>query len=1377
MAWQGWTTAAEIAISHNIHLDTNFYSWGTWLQKPDNSWAHGYINGSGQSMKFINSTGTILNNFQQLTQLVDEQLIVGAGSGWEALDAAGGFAVSKQLIDSSQAGDYAAIMTQFHSDYYYSTAGWAESTMTYADGLGIPMWNADKWLNYVTARHDAELTQINWDSLSKSLSFNLVASGGSQQNLTLLIPATYQGSQLDSVNIDGNPATISLQTIKGKSEAFVNTTAVNHAVVAIYQGGGSSADLAVTKSDSPDPVLAGNDVTYLLTVQNLGPSNAVNVVLIDNLPTGVTYKSVTPGSWTCTTPTTSQVRCTLASLGMTSSNVTIVATVKPETRGSVTNQVSVSNSLADPSSSNNSSQAATTVNAQVDLELSKVASNTAPYMGSDVTFTLTVTNKGPSQATGVKVKDLLATGYQYKSSVPSQGSYDPGTGEWTVGSLTVNQSATLQLTGTVKVSGTYDNYAQVTAANEPDLDSTPNDNSTTQDDDDTVTVSPVPASDLRVTKTDDPDPVLAGNDVTYVVTVENLGPLSATNVVLTDTLPAGVTYKSVTPGSWTCPTPTTSQVRCTLASLGMTSSNVTIVATVKPETRGSVTNQVSVSNNIVDAVPSNNSSQAATTVNAQVDLELSKVASSTTPNVGEDVLFTLTVTNKGPSQATGVKVKDLLATGYQYKSSVPSQGSYNAGTGDWTVGTLAVNQSATLQLTGTVKISGTYDNYAQVTAANETDLDSTPNDNSTTQDDDASVTVKPILVANLSLVKTVSNSTPYAGAEVLFNLTIHNAGPSNATGVTVKDILPSNAYTFSNAVPSQGSYDPITGIWDVGTVSVGVDQSLQLSVIVKIEGAATNIAEIWTSDAQDTNSTPGNGIVTEDDYSTRTTNALPAADLKIVKSGGSTAIAGQQVNYTLDVTNLGPSVALNVLVTDTLPAGMSIVSVSSIEWTCSNTSKTVTCSKISVSKGTTPSILVTANVDTGTFGNVVNHSRVSSVTTDIFPANNTSNVTTDVSWRADLSLSKTGNATAIAGQQATYTLSVANNGPSNSTGVVVTDTLPAGMSYSSNNLGWSCALAPGNKVRCLGGDLAFGATKRLDLVVAINPNIRGILTNQAAAASSNQDLVPGNNSASAQTSIQGAADLSLAKIASKTNPEIYSTVSFTVTVTNHGPSQATGVEVVNSLPAGYTAIVADTTQGSYANGSWNVGTLDLNGSAVLVMSAKVLPHGPFNNTAQVSSVNESDPVPGNNTVTVSMSPILADLSLTQTVSTDKPRVDSELVITLKIKNEGPNSAGSIQVRDVLPAGLTFVSSASAYNPTTGTWAVGILQSGQEAFLSITARVDLVGTIKNIAQVSVSDQYDPDSIPGNDAPAEDDYASVDIQATYKVYLPAIFRSNP
>ena len=120
VAWKGWTDAADYAVAHGIALDTNFYHWGPWLKKADLTWPHGYMTGSGQPMRFVRANGSVLPLYQQLTQLVDEQLlgVVTDGAGWEGLNGTQAAAVSQQMIDASLAGDYAALMTQFHIDYY-----------------------------------------------------------------------------------------------------------------------------------------------------------------------------------------------------------------------------------------------------------------------------------------------------------------------------------------------------------------------------------------------------------------------------------------------------------------------------------------------------------------------------------------------------------------------------------------------------------------------------------------------------------------------------------------------------------------------------------------------------------------------------------------------------------------------------------------------------------------------------------------------------------------------------------------------------------------------------------------------------------------------------------------------------------------------------------------------------------------------------------------------------------------------------------------------------------------------------------------------------------------------------------------------------------
>mgnify|MGYP000897045375 CR=1 FL=1 len=232
VAWEGWTTAAEAAVANGLALDTNFYHWGTWLRKSDGTWPHGYITGSGQAMKFVKSDGTILPIYQQLTQLVDEHLLTGFGK--EELSSAQGIAVSQAMIDASQAGDYAALMTQFHIDYYnfgYPQT-WAEGTMDYANSLGIPIWNADQWLAFVETRSGANYSNVAWNGATGTLTFDLSAGAGA--NLTTLLPLNYAGRTLQSVSVDGSPAAFSAQTIKGQSMAFVSVPSGNHAFSAVY---------------------------------------------------------------------------------------------------------------------------------------------------------------------------------------------------------------------------------------------------------------------------------------------------------------------------------------------------------------------------------------------------------------------------------------------------------------------------------------------------------------------------------------------------------------------------------------------------------------------------------------------------------------------------------------------------------------------------------------------------------------------------------------------------------------------------------------------------------------------------------------------------------------------------------------------------------------------------------------------------------------------------------------------------------------------------------------------------------------------------------------------------------------------------------------
>lgn len=229
IAWKGWTDAADIAASHGIAMDTNFYHWGPWLKKSDTTWPHGYITGSGQPMKFVRADGTIIAVYQQLTQLVDEQLLTEvSGTSGENLTPAQAVAVSQQMIDASLAGDYAALMTQFHVDYYgLGGQEWAEGTLDYANSQGVPIWNADQWLSFTETRHDADFQNVLWDNSAGQLSFNLAATANSN-TLSVLVPLTYSGRSFNSVLVDGVASPYTIFTVAGQQLALVSVAAGNH---------------------------------------------------------------------------------------------------------------------------------------------------------------------------------------------------------------------------------------------------------------------------------------------------------------------------------------------------------------------------------------------------------------------------------------------------------------------------------------------------------------------------------------------------------------------------------------------------------------------------------------------------------------------------------------------------------------------------------------------------------------------------------------------------------------------------------------------------------------------------------------------------------------------------------------------------------------------------------------------------------------------------------------------------------------------------------------------------------------------------------------------------------------------------------------------
>ncbi|MEZ4987193.1 MAG: DUF11 domain-containing protein [Saprospiraceae bacterium] len=189
-----------------------------------------------------------------------------------------------------------------------------------------------------------------------------------------------------------------------------------------------------------------------------------------------------------------------------------------------------------------------------------------------------------------------------------------------------------------------------------------------------------------------------------------------------------------------------------------------------------------------------------------------------------------------------------------------------AATGIWLIPTLGAGESVIFVLTG-INPTGDYTNCAQVLSTDQADVDSTPgNAQTVNEDDNDCVVITPLALADLSIEKSADVSLATAGDTVTFTITLVNEGPNDATGVTVSEVIASG-FSFESSTASMGSYDPANGIWTLGTVPDGVTATLVIRAVVNGGGDYCNEAFVISSNETDPDSTPGNGVDTDGDGS------------------------------------------------------------------------------------------------------------------------------------------------------------------------------------------------------------------------------------------------------------------------------------------------------------------------------------------------------------------------------------------------------------------------------------------------------------------------------------------------------------------------------
>jgi uncharacterized repeat protein (TIGR01451 family) len=881
--------------------------------------------------------------------------------------------------------------------------------------------------------------------------------------------------------------------------------------------------------------------------------------------------------------------------------------------------------------------------APVDVAVTKVGAPDPVDLNAALTYTLMVTNNGPNAAGSVVLTDPLPAGVAFVSAMTTQGACMAAGGTVTcnLGSIAMGGLVTVTINTTVTAGGILTNTATVTTA---DADTNNTNNSATA----MTTVRGV--ADLAIAKSASPDPVTVGNALTYTVTVTNLGPNAATSLVITDTLPAGVTLISATVPGGTCTG--TTVVTCNVANLAVNGTvNATLVVTAN--TTGSVTNMASVVSADSDPNSANNMAMVTSQVAAAtcVPVPLASVAN----------MFT-------SSSAFFAAISGAAATTETYEG-LPLNSLIPAGT---TVNGITYN-------TFPAGASGRVDNFF-----NRIGLQSLALRRSGCSDaacgffnpgDSFSVTFPtPVNAVGIFLnafagfpntlfvsdgVSTAFNGPTQDTSSLYFVGLISNTEFTTATigGTAGSPTFNVDNLTFARvSLPASGTSGLLAwyrGEGDATDLTGAHNGTLQNGATF----AAGKVGQAFQLDGiddhvsvPDSPSLDGMAQLTVDAWVKF--DSLAAGDFQFVVTKGSVSGTGTN-SYAIWVD--GPSLRLQAaletttnLITLSAPDALLVGRYYHVALTYDGATarffldgvlKSSTAISGPVRDTAFPLFLgrrsgpgadgqgdpLTGQIDeVEIFGRALSDAEIAAI-------HNTGSAGKCVS-SSDLSVAKTDSSDPVLlGTNLTYAVTVTNNGPDPALDVVLTDPLPAGVNFvSATTMQGACTQTAGT-VQCNLGALAALASTNVTIVVT--PTATGQLTNTATVSLTGVDPVPGNNSATETTTVNASADFVVTKAASP-NPAIQNrSLTYTIVVTNSGPSPASGITLSDPLPANLNFGSAVPSQGTCLEMSGTVtcalGSLASGTSASVIITVTPTALGTLTNTVTVTA-NEPDPNAANN---------------------------------------------------------------------------------------------------------------------------------------------------
>jgi uncharacterized repeat protein (TIGR01451 family) len=768
-------------------------------------------------------------------------------------------------------------------------------------------------------------------------------------------------------------------------------------------------------------------------------------------------------------------------------------------------------------------QTQSSIEVKTDLELTQSASAATVQLGQNFSYTLSVNNIGANDATNVTVINPIPQNAIYVSVNSSQGSCDQKDGTVTclIGKVAMNNSAKVNLILTSNTVGTIKNTASVTAT-EVDISTTNNIASSS------ITLqAPPPQANLQLDGTVAPNPVLVGQNLTYTFNITNTGPDTATSLIFTDVLSQNISYLSSTTSQGTCAYASPSlTLTCSLDSLAL-GAVMQVKLVVTPKTTGTLTATPSLRAAEVDPNTANNTTTLTANVQAPVvptaNLGLSMTATPNPVLTGQNLTYTMNLSNTGPDTATNTKIINPLPQNTTYISSNPSQGSCAASNGTLTcnLGSLAANAAASVELVLTSSVAGTITNSASATAT-ESDPDTANNSAS------ANAAVQVPAKADLKATISATPNPVQTGQNITYTVKVSNLGPNTANNTALTDALPANS-SFISSTTTQGSCGAANGTFSCAIGDLPLNASATVTMVLSSNTVGT------LNNSVSVNATQADPITANNTASTSVsvqTPVTPTANLGLTISAAPNPVQiGQNLTYTVNVSNAGPNDATSVNLTDPVPQNATFISSSSSQGSCATNTGTFTCS-LGIIKANAAA-QVTLVVSSSVAGTITNTANVSALESDPVTSNNTANTSVSVqaapSPTANLGL--TANATpnpVNINTNTTLTYTISNVGPDAATNTTLNTSLPTNATYISSNPTQGTCSFTSPQLNCSLNTLAANASTQVTLV--ITSSTVGTLTTNASVSASETDPVTSNNSSSLNITVQNPSNSGTIKL-------------------------------------------------------------------------------------------------------------------------------------------------------------------------------------------------------------------------------------------------------